>query len=98
VPAALLVIDLQQALCFGEDGAFQAERVISRINEVASRVRAAGRPVIFVQHGAEGSLTPGSAGWQLATGVGVSAEDALLRKGSPDAFHCTGGCRRSWSP
>ncbi|MDT1893267.1 cysteine hydrolase, partial [Acinetobacter baumannii] len=33
--AALLVIDVQQALCFGEEAAFESERLIERVNHLS---------------------------------------------------------------
>ena len=65
--AALLIIDVQQALCCGESAAFEAERVIGRINEVSERCRRTGRPVVVIQHEtADGPLQFASPGWQIA--------------------------------
>ena len=50
LPTALLVIDVQSALCAGEHAAFDAAGVIERINGVAERVRAAGGTVVLIQH------------------------------------------------
>lgn len=87
---ALLIIDVQQALCAGAYKAFEAERVIERINQVSRRFRAAGAPVVVIQHEAANSLfAHASAGWQLAPGLEVAADDVLLRKTAPDSFHCT---------
>lgn len=41
---AVIVIDVQRALCEGEYAAFESERVIARINEVTAKARAAGIP------------------------------------------------------
>jgi nicotinamidase-related amidase len=88
--SAVLVIDVQQALCEGEHAAFEASRVIDRINEVAAKARTAGAPVVFVQHeSAAGALAHGSPGWQLAKGLHVERGDLRLRKTTPDAFHRT---------
>lgn len=66
---ALLVIDVQQALCSGEYRAFESERVIERINTVARKMRRVGAPVIMIQHESVGEhsnsgLMDGS--WQKA--------------------------------
>ena len=45
---ALLIIDVQQSLCFGEFAAFEAERVIDRINQVSALGRSAGIPVVII--------------------------------------------------
>jgi nicotinamidase-related amidase len=88
--SALLVIDVQQALCTGKYAAFDIERVVARINDVAGKTRAAGAPVIFVQHEADGSpLQHDSAGWQLDERLDVRPTDLRLRKSASDAFHQT---------
>ena len=85
--AALLIIDVQQALCFGEWAAFEAERVIERINEVSERCRRTGRPVVVIQHEtADGPLQFASPGWQIADGLIVAPTDIRVRKRTCDSF------------
>jgi nicotinamidase-related amidase len=48
--AALLIIDMQHALCSGEEAAFGIDHVIEKINALSGRARAAGSPVILIQH------------------------------------------------
>ena len=87
---ALLVIDVQQALCSGEYKAFESERVIERINFVARKMRNVGAPVIMIQHESIGELLDyGTEGWQLAQGLEVLATDILMRKKATDSFHQT---------
>ena len=87
---ALLIIDVQQALCHGEYAGFESDRVIDRINHVSRRVRAAGGLVVVIQHdSASGLLQHGSPGWQLADGVVTDASDVFLRKTATDSFHRT---------
>ncbi|MDB5850234.1 MAG: cysteine hydrolase [Rhodoferax sp.] len=85
---ALLVIDVQQGLCEGEGAAFDCSGTIRRINHVTQKARAAGAPVIFVQHEElrQGDLEHGSAAWQLANGLDVAPGDLKLRKTTPDSF------------
>lgn len=84
---ALLVIDVQQALCIGEHAAFEATRVIDRINLVTDRCRNAGIPVIFIQHESDnGPLQSDSDGWQLASGLHVAPSDIRVRKRTPDSY------------
>ncbi len=88
--SALLVIDVQQGLCEGEHNAWQSAAVIARINTVAVKARAAGAPVIFIQHeSASGYLPHGSREWQLARGLQVESADLRVRKTTPDSFHRT---------
>jgi len=88
--SVVLVIDVQQALCRGGYAAFEAERVVSRINEVLSEARAAGAPVVIIQHeSTDEFLEYGSPGWQLAEGLSVSPSDHYIRKTAADSFHNT---------
>lgn len=87
---AVLIIDVQQALCTGEHAAFDADRVIERINTVSCKARAAGAPVVLIQHESpEPPLQYASAGWQLAAGLSTDAGDIRLRKRATDSFHHT---------
>jgi nicotinamidase-related amidase len=88
--SALLVIDVQAGLCTGEYAAFEAERVIERINSVARKARAVSAPVVFIQHQSEdGVLNYGSAGWRLAPGLEVLPGDLHVHKKTTDSFHQT---------
>lgn len=87
---ALLIIDVQHALCTGDEAAFAVDRVIENIDALLAQARAAAAPVIFVQHEeAEGSLQFASAGWQLAAGLAALPDDLWVRKTTPDSFHRT---------
>ena len=90
MPTALLIIDVQEALCTGEHGAFEAGRVIERINSVSRRARAADAPVVLIQHeSAEPPLQYESPGWQLAERLLTGPSDIRLRKRATDSFHNT---------
>ncbi|MRV75931.1 isochorismatase family protein [Duganella sp. FT92W] len=87
---ALLIIDVQQALCHGEYAAWDSSRILANINAVAARARVAGAPVFLIQHDEPGGpLAAGSAGWQLADGLDTAASDLRLRKQASDSFHNT---------
>lgn len=84
---ALIVIDVQQGLCEGETACFAHLDTIARINTVAAKCRAAGVPVIFIQHESpSGSLQFGSDSWQLADGLDQHPGDICVRKTTSDAF------------
>jgi nicotinamidase-related amidase len=88
--SALLIIDVQQALCSGEWAAFEIDRVVDRINEVSARARAAGVPVVLIQHEEpEGPLQFDSEGWQLYERLEAVEDDFVVRKTAPDSFHET---------
>ena len=87
---ALLIVDVQQALCSGEYKAFESERVIERINSVAHRMRAVGNPVVVIQHESLGQpLDFETDGWRLADGLETLSTDIFLRKKATDSFHQT---------
>lgn len=85
---ALLVIDVQHALCSGEYECFDIKRVIENINGLSAKARAAGVPVILIQH-EDDLLKPESEGWQLAEGLETSAKDSHVRKTTQDSFYQT---------
>lgn len=87
---ALLIIDVQDALCTGEWAMFEIDRVIETINGLSAKARLAGVPAVLVQHEEEeGPMQFGGAGWQLAQGLAVSPADARVRKKTPNSFHGT---------
>jgi len=87
---ALLIIDVQQALCSGEYECFEIGRVINTINDLSARARKTGVPVVLIQHEESGSpLAHGAAGWQLAEGLETSPTDHRVRKTTGDSFYQT---------
>lgn len=90
MPTALLIIDVQQALCGAEGAVHDIDSVLQRINALGQQARAAGVPVLLVQHEEpDGDFRYGSPGWQLAAGLLAVAGDARVRKTTPDAFNGT---------
>lgn len=88
--SALLVIDVQQGLCEGEGAPFECGETIARINRISDKARAAGTPVVFIQHESTGGyLEFSSDDWQLAKNLQVEAEDLRVRKTTCDSFHRT---------
>ncbi len=88
--AALLIIDMQQALCAGRYAAFDASGLIQRINVVSAKARSAGIPVVLIQHEEDDELLRfESAGWQIAEGLTTTATDLRVRKATPNSFHRT---------
>ncbi|HEX7640505.1 MAG TPA: cysteine hydrolase family protein [Burkholderiaceae bacterium] len=82
---ALVVIDVQVAL-FDPPPA-EAEEVIARINGLAARARAAGVPVVLVQHEtAAGALVAETPGWALHPALETAPSDLRVRKRTPDSF------------
>jgi nicotinamidase-related amidase/uncharacterized damage-inducible protein DinB len=82
---ALLVIDVQQGLCVGEHAPWEVQGLLARINALSAGARAAGCPVIWVQH-QDALLVPDSAAWQLPAALHTASSDLRIRKTTPDAF------------
>ena len=87
---ALLIIDMQRALCSGEEAAFDIQNLVERINALSSRARDSNSPVFLIQHEEEdGPLQYDSEGWSLTDELLVSAGDVRVRKKTPNSFHET---------
>jgi nicotinamidase-related amidase len=87
---ALLIIDVQHALCVGEYQCYDIARVIDTINDLSTRAREAGVPVVLIQHEEKDSpLAHGAEGWQLAPGLLIGADDLRVRKTTRDSFYQT---------
>lgn len=87
---ALLIIDMQQALCQGEAKPYDCKAVIGRINELARAARQAKVPVIWAQHQNTARLKIGTSGWEIAKGLEVDPADLRVSKTTPDAFNGNG--------
>jgi nicotinamidase-related amidase len=87
---ALLIIDVQHALCSGEWAVFEVARVIDRINHVTQLARSAGAPVVYIQHEeSDGPMVYPGDGWQLDPRLNAQPTDLYVRKTSCDSFHTT---------
>ncbi len=82
---ALLVIDMQVGLL---DGAYDEEGVIERIESLIEAARAAGAPVVFMQHDhvAYEPLMPGRSTWEIHPQLAPQPEEVVVHKSSSDAF------------
>jgi nicotinamidase-related amidase len=89
---ALLVIDLQCGM-FANPAAppHDGEAVVSRIADMIERARAAGAPVIFVQHdgGAGNPLAQGQPGFPFRPELAPRAGDPVVVKNHCSAFQGT---------
>lgn len=86
---ALLIIDMQEALVVG---AYRAADVLERVAALADRARAAGVPVVYVQHNHAtfSALMKGARGWRIHPIIAPRAGDRTLEKTASDAFYATG--------
>lgn len=87
-PTALLIVDVQVGLIDGPGSVYQGAAVVERIRELATRARAAGAPVIYVQD--KDVAPPDSAAWQLHPGLAARPDELRVRKAYADSFYGTG--------
>ncbi|MEM7018468.1 MAG: cysteine hydrolase family protein [Pseudomonadota bacterium] len=83
---AFLIIDMQTALV---TGAWQEQAVLQHIEQVASKCRAIGTPVIYIQHN-HATFEPmmkGRPGWQIHAAIFPHDGDILIEKEACDAFY-----------
>jgi nicotinamidase-related amidase len=81
----LLVVDVQVGVM---QEAWEAPRVISNVARAVERARAAGVPVIWVQHSAD-ELIPDTPGWQWVPELVPAKNETLIRKAFNSAFERT---------
>ncbi|MFE1382085.1 cysteine hydrolase family protein [Streptomyces sp. NPDC058740] len=79
---ALLVIDMQNALA---EIAHRAPETIAVIAGLRARARAAGVPVVTVQHHG-GELRPGTHGWRIVPELAPAEGESVIAKTSADSF------------
>jgi nicotinamidase-related amidase len=90
MPTVLLIIDVQQILCSGENVAYYITGTINRINLVFRKARSAGALVVIIQHETKiGDMDYGTDGWRLAPALEVCSSDVYVRKTASDSFHNT---------
>ncbi|GAA3339585.1 cysteine hydrolase family protein [Amorphoplanes nipponensis] len=82
---ALLVIDVQNDVVAG---AHDRDRVVATIAVLVGKARAAGAPVVWVQHSGE-QLPQGSDGWQFVPELSRDESEPLVPKRYADAFEET---------
>jgi len=79
---AVLIVDTQVAVMAN---AFESERVLRQIEALVQRARAAGTPVLWVQH-ANDEMPSGSDGWQLAPPLKPAGGEAVIHKRFNSSF------------
>jgi nicotinamidase-related amidase len=82
---ALLVIDVQNDVV---SGAHDRDGVVAAIAVLVGKARAAGVPVVWVQHSSD-EMPPGSDGWQWVPELDPDGSEPLVAKRYADAFEET---------
>ncbi len=83
--SALLVVDVQVGVI---DGTWNAEKVVANISKVVAAARAAGAPVIWVQHD-DDELVSGSDEWHIVPVLSPQPEELIVPKHFNSAFQQT---------
>lgn len=86
--AALLVIDMQQALV---EAVYGRGEVLEKIGALLKRARAADAPVIYTQHdhASYEPMMPDSPGWRIHQEIKPLTSELVVRKRSADPFYET---------
>jgi nicotinamidase-related amidase len=87
---ALVIIDVQSGII--DLGAYQSDDVLARIDGLLTRARAAGIPVIYVQHREDDPndlLYPDNPGWAIHPAIAPHEGEPIVHKTTPDSFHET---------
>ncbi|WP_434670947.1 cysteine hydrolase family protein (plasmid) [Klebsiella sp. B345] len=82
---ALIIIDLQKALCNLPPQPFNLQQVVGNINNHLFHAKECNYPVIFVQHEAP-TLHPGTEGWKLLDEISVPDKAFFIGKTTANAF------------
>ena len=83
--SALLVIDVQNQVV---DGAYNKDQVVAQINTAVGKARAAGVPVVWVQHSDEW-MPIGSDDWQIVPALQPVEGEAKVGKLYRNSFEAT---------
>jgi nicotinamidase-related amidase len=89
--SALLVIDMQMGNFDQSAPVFGDSDLLTKIGGMIARARAAGVPVVYVQHcGPEGAIDqPGTPGWEIHRAIAPLKGEVVVQKHHPDAFQDT---------
>lgn len=82
---AVLVIDVQNGIV---GGAYQRDTVVTNVDTVVEKARAAEVPVVWVQHSSD-NLAPGSEQWKIVPELSPDESEPLIQKRYPDSFEET---------
>jgi nicotinamidase-related amidase len=89
---ALMIIDVQAGMFDENEPVYRGSELLATLSALLGQARAAGVPVIYVQHDGSGNhpLHPDKPGWLIHPTIAPAAEDLVIRKRHPDAFQDTG--------
>ncbi|TKH44118.1 cysteine hydrolase [Paenibacillus terrae] len=87
----LLMIDVQQTMFMYDEKLYREQEVVEHLQQLLTKARAAGTPVIFIQHTSETDedFQENSIGWAIADVVRPLPHERIVRKTSWDSFYQT---------
>lgn len=85
---ALIIIDMQNGVCHGDQPLARLPQVIVGIQQRLTRYRLDKKPVIFVQHNDE-DLVQGQKAWQIIPEFSVDVQDIKIQKTHANSFYQT---------
>jgi nicotinamidase-related amidase len=84
---ALLVIDMQVG---NVANAYQKDAIVARLADLVAEARAAGTPIVFVQHEDDWpTMRPGGPDWQFLPDLTPAEGELVIHKRASDAFYET---------
>jgi nicotinamidase-related amidase len=88
---ALLVIDAQVNMFAPESPVYASEKLLKTLGSLIAQARSANIPIVYVQNngGPDDPDQPGTSGWLIHPALAPSEGDAVIQKGTPDAFYHT---------
>lgn len=84
----LIVIDLQNGVCYSKEDLFGLQELLSKVNERIFLYRKLHKQIIFVQHCDE-ELVPGEELWAINAKIDVQKQDFLINKIHANSFYRT---------
>ena len=84
----LIVIDLQNGVCYSREHLFDLQNLLTKVNNRISLYRELQKPIIFVQHCDE-ELVPEEELWAINAELNVQEHDFFVRKTHGNSFFNT---------
>jgi hypothetical protein len=84
----LIVIDLQNGVCYSEEHLFDLKNLLTKVNKRISSYRKLNKPIIFVQH-CDDDLVPEKELWAIHSDLDVQEQDFFIRKTHANSFFKT---------
>ena len=70
----LIVIDLQNGVCYSEEHLFNLQNLLTKVNKRISSYRKSNKPILFVQH-CDDDLVPEKELWAIHSDLDVQKQD-----------------------